>query len=313
MKIGIMGSGGLGGYYGGMLARAGHEVTFVARGSHLEALRTHGLRVKSVHGDFELDEVHATDSPAEAGIVELILFCTKAPQTEAAAQAALPMVGPDTLLVSLQNGVESAERIGAVVGQDHVLGGATWISSAIEAPGVIRQVSQFRHIVIGELEGGITPRAEAMARVLGDSGAAVEVSDAIQRVIWTKFVFIAAMSGVGALTRLPIGAYRSVPETREMLVTLMREVVAVAGASGVDLEADVIAGALGVVDNAAPYIKPSMQRDVELGRPSELESMIGVIGRKGHAQGVATPVADVVYAALLPVELAARAQRHGDG
>lgn len=306
MKIAVMGSGGVGGYYGGLLARAGHNVTFIARGAHLAALRTNGLQVKSVHGDFTVAPVQATGTPAEVGPVDLVMVCVKTPDTDQAAQAIQPMVGPATTVMSLQNGIDAAERIEAIVGMEHIVGGATWISSAIEAPGVIRQFSQFRRIVLGELDGRITRRVETLREVLKSTGATVEVTDNILKVLWTKFVFIAAISGVGSLTRLEIGDYRSVAETRALLVGLMREVEAVARANGVMLDADVVEQALALVDNVVPNIKPSMQRDVETGRCSELESMIGAIGRKGREFGVPTPTADMVYAALLPVELKAR-------
>lgn len=298
----------MGGYYGGLLARAGHDVVFIARGAHLAALCADGQQVKSVHGDFAVAPVRATDTPAEAGPVDLVLVCVKTPQTDQAAQAIQPMVEADTVVISLQNGIDAAERIGAVVGMEHIVGGATWISSAIEAPGVIRQVSQLRRIVLGELEGQISQRARTVAEVLGSTGATVELSDNILKVLWTKFVFIAAISGVGSLTRLEIGDYRAVSETRSLLVSLMREVEAVARASGAALDADVVEQALAIVDNVAPAIKPSMQKDVETGRRCELESMIGVIGHKGRDLGIPTPVADMVYAALLPVELKARSE-----
>jgi 2-dehydropantoate 2-reductase len=308
MKIAVMGSGGVGGYYGGMLAQAGHEVAFIARGAHLEALRARGLEVRSVHGDFTLPSVDATDRPAEVGPVELIIVCVKTLATEGAAEAMRPMVGPETSVVSFQNGIDAAERIGAVVGMEHMVGAATWLSSAIEAPGVIRQVSQFRRIVLGELDGRITPRVEGLAEALQGTGATVEISDYIMKVLWTKFVFISAISGVGSLTRLPIGDYRSVAETRTLLVALMAEVTAVSLASDIELDPDVIDGALNLLDNAGPDIKPSMQRDVEAGRCSELDSMVGIVGRKGRELDVPTPAADMVYAALLPGELKAREQ-----
>ena len=150
MKIVIMGTGGVGAYYGGLLAMHGNDVTFIARGAHLDAIRKHGLQVKSIHGDFTVSPAQATDRPADIGTVELILFSVKSYGTEAGAQAMRPMVGPQTVVLSLQNGIDAAEQIGNVVGVDHLLGGATWISSAIEGPGVVRQVSQFRRIVIGE-------------------------------------------------------------------------------------------------------------------------------------------------------------------
>ncbi len=309
MKIAIMGSGGVGGYYGGLLARAGHDVTFIARGAHLAAIRAHGLQVQSVHGDFTIAPAQATDDPAAVGPVDLVLVTVKTTATDEAARAIVPLVGPETVVLSLQNGIDAAERIGAVVGMAHMLGGATWVSSAIAAPGVIRQVSQFRRIALGELDGRITPRAQAVYEALQSTGAAVELTDNIRRVLWTKFVFIAALSGVGAVTRLPVGDYRHVPETRELLVRLMREVEAIARASGIPLDADVVEQTLAFIDNAAPTIMASMQLDVAAGRPSELESMIGIIGRKGRELGVPTPTADMVYAALLPGELQARASR----
>jgi len=308
MKIAVMGSGGVGGYYGGLLARTGQDVNFIARGAHLAALRTNGLQVKSVHGDFTLTPVHVTDTPAEVGQVDLALVCVKTRHTEEAAQAIKPMVGPDTTVMSLQNGIDAAERIGAIVGMEHMVGGATWLSSAIEAPGVIRQISQFRRIVVGELDGRITPRVQALFEVLKGTGATVELSDNIVKVLWAKFLFIASISGVGSITRLGIGDYRAVPETRAMLVSLMHEVEAVARASGTTLDTDVVEQTLALVDNAAPHIKPSMQLDVEAGRRSEVDSMIGVICRKGRELGVPTPVADIVYAAILPLELKARSK-----
>jgi 2-dehydropantoate 2-reductase len=306
MKIAVIGSGGVGGYYGGLLAQAGHDVAFIARGAHLAALRENGLQVKSVHGDFNVAPVQATDAPAEVGPVDLVMVCVKTPDTERAAQGIKPMLGPDTTVMSLQNGIDAPERLGAVVGMEHVVGGATWISAAIESPGVIRQFSQIRRIVLGELDGRITARVQALAEVLSSTGADVEVTEDILKVLWTKFVFIASISGVGSLTRLEIGDYRAVSETRALLVGLMRDVERVARASGVALDEDVIDKALALVDGVAPNIKPSMQRDVEAGRRSELESMIGVIWRKGRELDVPTPVADMVYAALIAIDLKAR-------
>ncbi len=308
MKILIAGSGGVGGYYGGLLAQSGNDVTFLARGEHLRAIRERGLQIKSVHGDFTIFPAQATDTPAEVGPVDLILFCTKTYDTENVAEALRPCVGANTAIISLQNGVDAAERIGAILGMEHVLGGATWISSAVEAPGVIRQFSQFRRIVFGELDGSITPRAQTIYQTLSATGATVELSENILSVLWTKFVFIAAVSGISSLTRLEMGEFRHVPETRALITALMREVEALARVQNIALDADVVEKSLAFVDAAAPNIKSSMQRDVESGRRTELESMIGVICRKGREWNVPTPVADFVYAALLPVELKARRQ-----
>jgi len=310
MRIAIVGSGGLGGYYGGLLARTGHEVTFIARGAHLAALREKGLQVISVHGDFHVAPVRATADPAEAGPVDLVLVCVKTTAIDAAAKAARAMVGPDTVVMGLQNGIDAAERIGAAVGMDHVLGAVTWIAANIEAPGVIRQLSTFRRIVLGELDGRDTPRLQRTVEALRRMGITIEPTGAIRKVMWTKFVFIAGFSGVGTVARLEVGGYRSVPETRAMMTRMMREVEALARAAGVDLDRDVVDQALAVIDGAAPAMKTSMQRDLEAGRPSELESMIGVITRKGRELGVATPTADLVYAALLPLELNAQRNAH---
>jgi 2-dehydropantoate 2-reductase len=307
MKIVIMGTGGVGGYYGGLLAQKGHSVTFVARGRHLQAIRTNGLQVKSVHGDFLVNPADATEDPAQYDMADLVMFCTKTYNTDEAAQKIKPVVGPDTAVVSLQNGVDAVERIGAVVGMQPMIGGATWISSAIESPGVIKQVSQFRRVVLGELDGKLTPRLRSIHKALEETGITVETSANILKVLWTKFVFISAASSLGSLTRLPMGDYRSVPETRDMLTSLMEEVAAVARANGVSLDDDVVEQSLAFMDNAAAHIKASMQVDVEAGRRSEIESMVAVIGRKGREAGVATPVADFVYAALLPIDLKARA------
>ena len=306
MKIMIMGSGGVGSYYGGLLAKQGNDVTFIARGAHLQALRTSGLQVKSVHGDFAIIPAQATDSPAEVSAVDLILFCVKTYDTDDAAKAIQPAVSPQTAIISLQNGVDAVERIGKVVGVEHVLGGVTQISSAIEAPGVVRQVSQFRRIILGELDGSISARAQSIEKTLKETGVTVEITQNIFKALWAKLVFISAASGLGSLTRLPMGDYRPVPETRAMIVSLMKEVETVARAQGIALDADVVQKSLDFIDAAAPQIKASMQLDVETGHRSEIEAVIGVIGRKGRELGVPTPTADFIYAALLPIDLKAR-------
>jgi len=305
MKIAIMGSGGVGGYYGGLLAGAGQEVTFIARGAHLQAIRDKGLQIKSVHGDFTVSSAKATDHPEEVGPVELIIVATKTYHTDEAAQALKPMVGPNTVVISFQNGMDAAERIGSAVGMEHVLGGATWLSAAIEAPGRIGQYSQFRRIALGELDGRMTPRAQAIASVLATTPAVVELVPNIRQVLWTKFVFIAAISAIGGLTRVAMGEYRHVPEAREVLAEAMAEVVAVAQAGGVTLDADILGKTLAFIDAGAPDIRPSMQRDLETGRMSELESMIGVVVRLGKDQGIPTPVMRLAYALLKPAHLRA--------
>jgi 2-dehydropantoate 2-reductase len=312
MKIAVMGTGGVGGYYGGLLAQSGQDVTFVVRrkpdGAHLAAIREKGLQVKSVHGDFVVAPAQATDNPAEVGPVDLILFTTKTYHTDEAAQAVKPMVGKGTIVLSLQNGVDAAERIGAVVGMEHLVGGATWLSAAIEAPGVIGQYSQFRRIALGEFNGQTTPRLQAVADALKAAGATVELSENILKVLWTKFVFIAAVSAMGSLTRVTFGEYRAVPEARAVLTEALNEVAAVGRAKGVALDADVVDKTLAFIDSSAPNIKPSMQRDVEADRVSELESLVGIVVRLGAELGVPTPVMRFAYAVLEPREQVARSR-----
>ena len=303
MRIAIMGTGGVGGYYGGLLSQQGQEVIFIARGAHLQAMRAKGLHVKSVHGDFLVSPARATDDPAEVGPVDLILFTTKTYHTDLAAQAMQPMVGQETVVVPLQNGIDAAERLGAYVGREHLVGGVTWLSAAIEAPGVIGQYSQFRRVVLGEFDGKMTARLKKIYETLQATGIAVELSADILKVLWTKFVFISSASALGSLTRATIGEYRQVPETREVLTEALREVAAVAQARGVTLAGDLVAKTLEFIDNAAPDMKTSMQRDVETGRPSELESMIGVVPRLGRQTGVSTPVLRLAYAVLKPGNL----------
>ena len=300
MKIAIMGTGGVGGYYGGLLAQTGQDVTFIARGAHLRAIRETGLQVKSVHGDFLVSPAQATDAPAAVGPVDLVIFATKTYHTDEAAQAVKPMVGKGTTVVSFQNGVDAADRIGAVVGMEHVLGGATWLSAAIEAPGVIGQYSQFRRIALGEFNGQSTPRLQAVHDVLKATGATVELSDSILKVLWTKFAFIAAVSALGSLTRVTFGEYRAVPEARAVLTQALEEVAAVSRAKGVPLDPDVVDKTLAFIDGSAAGIKPSMQRDVEAGRVSELESMVGIVVRLGADLNVPTPALRFAYAMLKP-------------
>lgn len=305
MRIAIMGSGGVGGYYGGLLAKAGQELTFIARGAHLQAIRDKGLHVKSVHGDFTVSPVKATDRPGEIGAVDLVLVATKTYHTDEAAQAIKPLIGDNTVVISLQNGIDAAERIGSAVGMERMLGGATWLSAAIEAPGRIGQYSQFRRIALGELDGRITPRAQAVASAFATTPAVVELVPNIRQMLWTKFVFISAISALGGLTRVSVGEYRHVPEAREVLAQAMAEVAAVAQACGVALDADIVAKTLSFIDAAAPDMRPSMQRDLEAGRMSELESMIGVVVRLGRERGVPTPVMRLAYALLKPAHLKA--------
>jgi 2-dehydropantoate 2-reductase len=306
VKIAVMGTGGTGGYYGALLAKHGQDVVFIARGAHLQSIQKNGLQIKSIFGDFSISPATATDDPSQIAAPDLILFCTKTYDTDVAAQMIKPIVGAETCVLSLQNGVDNLERIGKFVGIEHMLAGATWISSAVEAPGRIKHVSDFRRVVLGEMDGRVSQRAQGVFEAFKETGISAELSKDVLKIVWAKFVFISAASSFGSLTRLPMAEYRSVPETRVLIVGLMREVEALARAHGVTLDADVVEKSLAFLDNAAPHIKASMQLDVESGHRTEIESMIGVIGRKGRERGIPTPIADTIYALLLPVELKAR-------
>lgn len=302
MRIAIMGSGGVGGYFGSLLARAGHNVTFIARGEHLRAIREHGLRVESVHGDFVVAPAQATDDPAAVGPVELVLFATKTYQIEQAAEAMRPLVGPQTAVLPLHNGLDASERTIAVLGRAPVLGGICQVGSYIAAPGVIQQVSQFRRVVAGELGGPVSPRVEAIVAALKTAGADAEAAPDIQKIRWTKFLFIAPFSGVGSVARVPAGGIVRCPETRSLLQDAMLEVEAVARVAGVALDADIVPKTLAFCDNMGAGQTASMQRDIMNGKPSELESLIGVMVRLGADLGVPTPIFRYFYAALLPQE-----------
>jgi 2-dehydropantoate 2-reductase len=307
MRIAIMGTGGIGGYYGGLLAQSGQDVTFVARGQHLQAIREKGLQIKSVFDNLTVSPVQATDKPSTVGPVDLIIVATKTYSTDDAAQAIKPMVGLDTVVMSLQNGVEAAGRIGAIVGMEHMIGSTTWISAALEAPGIIGQYSQFRRIALGELSGVKTPRIGKIHDVLSKTGATVELVEDINKILWTKYVFISSVSAIGCLTRAAFGEYRHVPEARTVLTAAMTEVKAVAEASGYELDADIIAKTLSFIDVSDPGIKTSMQRDMESGKVSELESMIGYVVLLGDKLKIQTPVMRFAYAMLKPGQIKALA------
>lgn len=306
MRIAIMGTGGVGGYFGGLLAKAGNDVTFIARGEHLAALRAHGLQVESVHGDFVIAPATATDTPAAIGPVDYVLFATKTHHFDQALDAMRPLVGPETVVLPLQNGIDAAERTAAALGRRHVIGGLCQVGSYIAAPGVIRQISQFRKIVAGELDGQITPRVQAIVTALQAAGATAEVTAEIHKALWTKFIFIAPFSGVGAVARVPAGEIMACPETRRLLENAMIEVEAVARARGIALDPGIVAKTMAFCDAMTPQQTASMQRDVMDGKPSELESMIGVMVRSGAELGVPVPTFCFFYGALRPLEIRAR-------
>ena len=308
MRIVIFGAGGVGGYFGGRLAHAGEEVTFIARGEHLDALRSNGLHVDSIKGDFVVKPVQATSDPSQVGQVDMILVSVKAWQVPGIAPTISAMLGPQTGVVFLGNGVEAPEQLSQALGDEHVLGGMCRISAFIAGPGIIHHVGIEPFVAFGELDGRPTQRVDDLRRAFERAGVAVNVPQDIHSVIWQKFVFIAAISGVGAVTRAPVGSLRSVQPTRRMLGDALDEVVQVARARSINLPENLASNTLAFIDEMAPGVIPSMQRDIMDGRPSELESQNGAVVRLGREAGVETPVHAFIYASLLPQELRARGE-----
>jgi 2-dehydropantoate 2-reductase len=300
VKIAIFGAGAVGGYYGALLIRSGQEVTFIARGAHLAAMRDRGLRVESVHGDFEIYPVQASDDAAQIGPADLVLVAVKSYSLEDAANAGRPLVGTETAALPLLNGLDAADRLAAAWGGEHVLAGLTHISASVPAPGVIRQVSAVRRITFGERDGAITPRAERIRSVLAASGVEAVLTPAVDVALWEKFLFIASISGVCCLARQPMGAVLAILETRQLYIEALREVEAVARARGVALPPDAVERTLKITEGFAPQTRPSLLAALEVGQRLELEAMSGTVVRYGRETGVPTPVHTVIYAALKP-------------
>lgn len=306
MRICVFGVGGVGGYFGGRLADAGNSVAFVARGETLEALQRDGLRVESPLGDISLLSVEATDDPAEVGDVDAVILGVKAWQVPGVAEAARPMIGVNTVIVPLQNGVEAANQLVALYGPEYVIGGMCRIVSFVVEPGHIRHQGVEPFVALGELDNHRTERVERLAAAFSDAGVDTKVSPDIKSSLWQKLLFIAPVSGLGALTRVPVGGLRSSPETYSMLRDAMEEVATLAAACGVSLADDAIDKTLKFVDGLPGDMTSSMQRDIMGGRPSELEALNGAVVRLGREAGVATPVNGFIYAALAPMEARAR-------
>jgi 2-dehydropantoate 2-reductase len=300
MRVTVMGSGGTGGYFGGLLARAGEDVTFVARGAHLDALRAKGLTVRSrLVGDFAVP-ARATDDPREGGPADVVLFCVKAYDTEAAAARLRPAVGPDTVILPVQNGIDSAARIGRIVGPGHVIGGLAAVSSVIASPGVVEHRAGPDVIQLGELDGRPSARTERIASALLRAGVKAQVRADIHVALWEKFVLICGVSGLTALTRLPIGAVLACAETRLLYRQTMEETHAVGRAEGVPLSDGVVERTLKYFEGAEPTIRGSLYYDLAAGRRLEIETLNGTVVRLGRERGVPTPANFAIYAALKP-------------
>jgi 2-dehydropantoate 2-reductase len=299
MKILVMGSGGVGGFYGGRLAHAGYDVTFVARGAQLAAMRENGLLIENEgQGSIHVPRVNVTDDPTSVGRVDLVIIAVKLWDTEAAARAVKPAVGPDTGVLSLQNGVIKDDIIQRVHGPGNLMGGVAYVGTSIARPGVIRQVGTLQRLLFGEYDGRRSARAEAFLEALLKAGIQAELSTNIRRTLWEKYVFLVGLSGSTATMRLPIGPIRENPQTRAFLLDLMKETVAVGRAHGVDLPADYAEQRLQFADSVAYDMSSSLHHDLERGNPLEVEWLSGGVVQLGREVGVATPVNRAVWDVL---------------
>lgn len=301
MKIAMMGSGGVGGYFGARLAAAGHHVSFIARGAHLDAMRRDGLKVISAGcGDVTVKPVHATDDPGTVGVPDVIVIAVKLWDTEAAGRAVLPMIGPGTLVISLQNGIEAEELLAPIVGADHLAGAAAFIASAITAPGVIKHIGTIQRMVIGELGGGLTPRVTGLAEACREAGIDAEASGDITRILWEKFVFLCGLSGTTTMLEKTAGPIREDPTSRRLLADIMAEVALVARAKGIALPADFVEDRLEFFDGLPAEMTSSTHHDLDRGNRLEIPWLAGAVVRMGDELGLEVPANRKVCAALEP-------------
>ena len=290
MKIGIMGSGGIGGYLGARLAKGGAEVGFVARGAHLAAMRERGIAIEGGPDPIEVPAVTASDDPAEIGVCDLVIFAVKLWDTQAALQLMRPMVGPGTTVVSFQNGVLKDDDLRAAYDPSQIMGGVAYVATTIERPGVIRQTGPMQRFVFGEFDGVRSARAEALLEACRRGNVNGEIAADIRKEIWQKFVFLVAMSGVTTTIRSKIGPIRAHPQTRAFFLDLMREVVAVGRAHGIGLDADFAEQRLTLADEVSPDMTTSMHHDLERGNRLELPWLAGAVVALGAKAGVPTPL-----------------------
>lgn len=298
MRIAVMGSGGVGGYFGARFALAGFDVRFVARGAHLAAIRENGLLVESALGDMHVARPEVTDDPRAAGPADIVLFGVKLWDTESAARAAAPLVGAQTAVVSFQNGVGKDDVLSGVLGQKSVMGGVCYVAATIARPGVIRHRGTMQKLVFGEHHGSRSARAEAFLQACRNAGIDAEISDDIRRTIWEKFVFLVGLSGTTAAVRQPIGAIRSNPQTRALLLDAMREAVSVGRAQGVGLAGDFAEERLAFCDSLPADMTSSMHNDLERGNRLEVPWLSGDVVARGRATGIPTPVNRAIHDVL---------------
>jgi 2-dehydropantoate 2-reductase len=300
MRIAVVGAGGVGGGFGAALAKAGADVSFVARGAHLAAMKNEGLKVQSPRGDVHLVPTHATDDPAEIGQVDVVLFCVKLWDVESAGQHIKPLIGAGTAVIPLQNGIDAAERLIPILGSGAVMGGVAQISASITGPGVIQQVGTFMRMIFGELDGARSKRAADFLELCLKAGFEATLSEQILTDLWMKFILLASNASMMAATRQPIGKLRDDPDLRPIFVAAYREVVDVGRAKGVALPADAVDRIVGLTSHMPPAMKASMALDLDRGNRLELPWLGGKVVELGRQLGVPTPTHSMMAAMLKP-------------
>ena len=298
MRIVVFGTGGVGGFFGGRLAHSGEDVTFIARGEHLRAIKANGLRVDSPDGDFVIYPAKATDNAGEVGATDLVILGVKAWQVPEAARAIKPLVGANTTVLPLQNGVDAVPQLVAELGPESVIGGLCRIVSFVVEPGHIRHAGFAPSIIIGELDNRRSERIVKIEEVFKHAGLDTTIAADIQVALWTKFLFIASFSGVGALANAPAGVTRTDQKWRGLMLSAMEEIFALAHARGVKLPPDSVDKVMAAVDGLPADATSSMQRDIAAGKPSELESQNGAVVRMANNSGVEAPTHTLIYHTL---------------
>jgi len=300
MRIAIVGAGGIGCIYGAALAKAGADVTFIARGAHLAAMRATGLKIEGDRGQTVLERVQATDDPQSIGVVDYAIFCVKLWDVESAGAAIKPLVGPQTAVIPQQNGVDAHERLIAILGRETVMGGTAWVTGSIVAPGVVRQTGTYQRLIYGELDGTMSTRGQRLAELCGAAGFGGEFEADVLVPVWEKFLGIVPLSSVNSLTRAPLGVYRDDPELWALCEGALKETIAVGRAEGVALSPDAFDKVCGQMRSMPPHHMTSMCNDLLRGNRIELPWFAGKVVELGKKHGVPTPTCNLLYAALKP-------------
>jgi 2-dehydropantoate 2-reductase len=305
MRIAVVGAGGVGGGFGAALAKAGGDVTFIARGAHLAAMKRAGLKIQSPRGDIHLLPTQATDDPAAIGPVDVVLFCVKLWDIESAGEKIKPLIGPDTAVITLQNGIDAPERLIPILGRSAVMGGVAQLSASIVAPGVIQQVGTFMRMVFGEFDGGRSKRAEDFLALCLKAGFDASLSEQILTDLWMKFILLAGNAGIMSLARQPIGALRDDPDLRPIFRAAYQETIDVGRAKGVALPPDALDRILESTKHLPPLMKASMALDLDRGNRLEVPWLNGKVAELGRQLGVPTPTHSMIYAMLKPYAMGA--------